>query len=42
MNLSDIKLIYDYNDWANRLILDQSALVTPDQFIAAPCFKAIM
>jgi uncharacterized damage-inducible protein DinB len=32
MNLSDIQLLYDYNDWANRRILARSAQVTPEQF----------
>ncbi len=34
MNLSDIQLIYEYNDWANHLILAKSAEVTPEQFVA--------
>jgi uncharacterized damage-inducible protein DinB len=34
MNLSDIKLLYDYNHWANRLLLEKSALVTQEQFSA--------
>lgn len=34
MQLSDINLMYEYNFWANRLLLDKSALVTPEQFVA--------
>jgi uncharacterized damage-inducible protein DinB len=34
MQLADIKLLYDYNDWANRLIVSKAALVTPEQFAA--------
>ncbi|MBI1258875.1 MAG: hypothetical protein GC204_15505 [Chloroflexi bacterium] len=34
MNLVDIQLMYEYNDWANSLILAQSAQVTPEQFVA--------
>jgi uncharacterized damage-inducible protein DinB len=34
MNLADIKLLYDYNHWANRLIVSKAALVTSEQFIA--------
>jgi len=34
MNLSDIRLMYDYNQWANGLILAKSALVTAEQFNA--------
>src|SRR5690348_15835576 len=34
MNLSDIQLMYEYNNWANHLILAQSALVTREQFSA--------
>ena len=34
MNLADIRLMYDYNNWANRLILSKAALVTPEQFTA--------
>ncbi len=26
--------MYDYNFWANRLLLEKSALVTPEQFVA--------
>ena len=32
MNLSDISLIYDYNYWATRRILDASAQVSLEQF----------
>lgn len=34
MNLVDIQLMYDYNDWANGLILAKSAEVTQEQFVA--------
>ena len=34
MNLADIQLMYEYNHWANNLILSKSALVTPEQFVA--------
>jgi uncharacterized damage-inducible protein DinB len=34
MNIADIQLMYDYNDWANKKLLAQAALVTPEQFIA--------
>jgi uncharacterized damage-inducible protein DinB len=32
MNIADIRLMYDYNNWANRLLLEKSELVTPEQF----------
>ncbi len=34
MNLDDIRLIYEYNDWANHRILDTAEQVTPEQFTA--------
>lgn len=34
MQLADIRLLYDYNFWANRLLLAKSAEVTPEQFAA--------
>ena len=34
MNLSDIRLMYNYNHWANEKILAKSAEVTPEQFVA--------
>ena len=34
MNRADIQLMYEYNDWANSLILATSAQVTPEQFVA--------
>ena len=34
MNVADIQLMYEYNDWANHLILTKSAQVTPEQFVA--------
>jgi uncharacterized damage-inducible protein DinB len=32
MNISDIHLIYDYNYWANKLIMRTAAQLTPPQF----------
>lgn len=32
MHIADIKLLYDYNFWANRLMLAKSAEITPEQF----------
>lgn len=32
MNLSDIQLLYDYNYWANALMLTTAAELTPEQF----------
>jgi uncharacterized damage-inducible protein DinB len=34
MNKNDIMTLYDYNDWARRRVLDQAALVTPEQYVA--------
>jgi len=34
MNKQDIQLLYKYNVWANKRILDTSALVTREQFLA--------
>jgi uncharacterized damage-inducible protein DinB len=34
MHLSDILLLYDYNNWANQRILDTAAQVSPEQFVA--------
>lgn len=34
MNLADIRLMYEYNTWANHLLLAKSAQVTPEQFVA--------
>jgi uncharacterized damage-inducible protein DinB len=34
MNLVDIQLMYEYNNWANHLMLAKSAQVTPEQFAA--------
>ena len=33
MNLPDIFLLYEYNDWATRRILTASAQVSPEQFM---------
>jgi uncharacterized damage-inducible protein DinB len=32
MNLSDIQLLYDYNYWANELMLTTAAELSPEQF----------
>ena len=32
MNISDIQVMYDYNQWANRIILGKAAQVTSEQF----------
>ena len=34
MNKNDIETLYDYNEWARRRVLDQAALVSPEQFVA--------
>jgi uncharacterized damage-inducible protein DinB len=34
MNKQDIQLLYKYNSWANKRILDTTALVTREQFLA--------
>jgi uncharacterized damage-inducible protein DinB len=34
MNIADIHLMYDYNEWANARILDRAAQVTAEQFAA--------
>jgi uncharacterized damage-inducible protein DinB len=34
MNKQDIQLLYKYNDWANKRILDAAAQVTAEQFLA--------
>lgn len=31
MNISDIQLLYDYNYWANHLILDKASELSPEQ-----------
>jgi len=38
MNAKDVLLIYDYNYWANKRILDASANVTPEQLDAPASF----
>jgi len=35
MNLQDIRDLYDYNDWANRLLLDQAGRLSREQLNAA-------
>lgn len=32
MNLEDVRLLYDYNTWANHRILDASAALSDEQF----------
>ena len=39
MNVDDMKLIYEYNDWANHRILDTAEQVTPEQFVAPTSFS---
>jgi uncharacterized damage-inducible protein DinB len=34
MNIQDIRILYQYNYWANHKILESSARVSQDQFIA--------
>lgn len=34
MKIQDIRDMFDYNDWANMLLLDKAAQVTPEQFVA--------
>ena len=34
MQISDILLLYDYNNWANQRILDTAVQVSPAQFVA--------
>jgi len=38
MNKSDILLLYKYNQWTNKKILDAVAKVTPEQFLAPASF----
>lgn len=33
MNVSDIRTIYDYNDWANRRLWEATKRVTQEQFV---------
>ena len=39
MRVSDVLTLYDYNDWANRRILDAAARVTQEQFIAPASYS---
>lgn len=39
MNISDIHLLYDYNDWANQLIIDHAAQLDPSQLMQANNFS---
>ncbi|HVF25162.1 MAG TPA: DinB family protein, partial [Anaerolineales bacterium] len=38
MNKQDIILLYKYNQWANALILNATAKVTPEEFLAPASF----
>jgi uncharacterized damage-inducible protein DinB len=38
MNKKDILLLYKYNQWTNKKILDTVAKVTPEQFLAPASF----
>jgi uncharacterized damage-inducible protein DinB len=33
MNIQDVRWLYDYNDWANHLILSTAAALTPEQLM---------
>ncbi len=39
MNISDIKFLYEYNDWTNQLILGKAAELTPEQFAQPNTFS---
>lgn len=39
MNLSDIQLLYDYNYWANQLILAKAAELSPQQLTQPTSFS---
>ena len=36
MNMADITTLFDYHYWATKRILEQSAHLTPEQFVTAP------
>lgn len=38
MNKQDIRLLYQYNNWANKRILDAASKVTEEQFLAPASF----
>ncbi len=38
MKLEDVFILYEYNYWANKLILDAAAQVTPEQLLASASF----
>ena len=38
MNSADVLTLYEYNYWANKLILDAAAQVTPEQLLASASF----
>ena len=38
MNISDIQLLFDYNYWANQLMLTTAAHLTPEQFAQPTAF----
>ncbi|MCP4165516.1 MAG: hypothetical protein GY759_06435 [Chloroflexi bacterium] len=35
MKSDDIRLLFDYNDWANARVLDKAALLSPDLYLAS-------
>ncbi len=39
MNISDLQLLFDYNYWANRLMLTTAAELTPEQFTQPNAFS---
>ncbi len=39
MNIRDIQLLFDYNRWANQLILTTAAQLTPEQFTQSTAFS---
>lgn len=41
MKTDEIKLLYRYNDWANQIILETCARVTPEQYVAVTSFGCL-
>jgi len=39
MNISDIQLLFDYNDWANELMLSKAAELSPEQLTQPTSFS---
>lgn len=39
MNAQDIRLLYEYNDWANQRILNAAAQIADEQFLAPAAFS---